>query len=426
MVLHLPTRKPALVSAPPTGAPAVELSPRQLEVLEMVLDRRSNENIAADLGITPQAVEDHCHALIDHAYARSFPEQANIAHAAKLFAVADPLNFTADTDLPVDLRPLTAAARVMFESAPAAMILIDRGGGIIHLNPAGERLFGYLESDVQGQPIEILVPASMRDQHERMRDGFMQAPVARPMGIGRALVARKSDGSEISVDIGLHPLVEGERPLIVLVSVIDNSDRQRAEHAELLMNEVTHRAKNLLAVVIAVSRQLGKANSDFSSFEEAFEQRLQSFAATYLVLEEGDGSSASVDDLVRSQLALFDGDGTTRFRIEGPKLSLPRHQMEYLGLAIHELATNAIKHGALSAEDGEVSVRWSADDDVFCFDWIERGGPVVPAPKRKGFGSVILERAVPTAFGGAGALRHRAEGIVWHLEAPLPAIDKAR
>ncbi len=166
-----------------------------------------------------------------------------------------------------------------------------------------------------------------------------------------------------------------------------------------------------------------KANSDFSSFEKAFEQRLQSFAATYLVLEKGDESSASVSELVRSQLALFDGEGK-RFRVVGPKLSLPRHQMEYLGLAIHELATNAIKYGALSAEDGDVSVHWSADDGEFRFDWIERGGPAVSAPKRKGFGSVILESAVPAAFGGSGALRHGNEGIVWHLEAPLSAIGE--
>jgi PAS domain S-box-containing protein len=391
----------------------------------MVIEGHPNKNIAADLGISQRTVENHRSAIMEKTHAKSLPELVRLALAARLFSAADPFAVSDEADFPLDVEPITAVGRAMFEHTPAAMAMIDHTGVILHLNPAGEQLFGYLEAELLGKPIEILLPAALRE-HKHLRDGFLRASAVRPMGGGGRLAARHIDGHEISADIELRPLVAGGRPMIVLLSIIDNSERERVERAELFIRELTHRARNMLAVILAISRQIGKASSDFGSFESAFEQRLRSFAATYQVCEWGARRGASINDLIRSQLSLFNGGAMPRIRVDGPNLWLPADLTEYLGLAIHELATNAVKHGALSVEDGEVDVRWAADAaaQLFQFDWIERRGPAIGEPARKGFGSLILKQVVPFAFGGVAALLRSPEGTVWHLEAPLSAMSK--
>jgi PAS domain S-box-containing protein len=397
------------------------LSPRERQVFELVLAGYPNKIIAADLGISQRTVENHRAALMKKTKARSVPELMRLSLAAKWFSAADPLAVGDEWNFLLDVEPIMAVGRAMFEHAPAAMIMVDHTCGILHVNPAGEQLFGYLEADLLGRPIEILLPVALREHHKQLRDGFLQAPTTRPMAAGRRLTARHADGHEISVDVGLRPLVAGGRPEIVLLSIADNSARERAERAELFVQELTHRAKNMFTVLLAISSQIGKASNDVGSFQSAFEQRLRSFAATYRVFERGDGRGASINDLVRSQLSLFNGGDIPQIRVEGPNLRLPAGPTEYLGLAIHELATNAVKYGALSVKDGEVEIRWAADagDQLFQFDWIERRGAPVSLPTSKGFGSVILKKVVPSAFGGVATLHGSPEGVIWHLEAPL-------
>jgi PAS domain S-box-containing protein len=398
-----------------------KLTTRERQILELVLDGYPSKNIAANLGISQRTVENHRQSIMVKAHAKSLPELVRLAVAAKLFSASDPLNLSHNLNGLLDIEPVTAIARAMFEHSPGAMIMIDRSGVILHTNPAITRLFGYEGTDLLGEPIEILLPSGMQAHHKALRDGFLQVPTARPMGAGLRFSARHKDGHEISVEVGLRPLLAGTNSLMVLVSIIDHSDRERAERAEFFVQELTHRAKNMLMMILAISRQVGRASSDVESFETDFEQRLRSFSATYDVVENGEVTAAAIRDVVHSQFVLLTGDIKPNVRIDGPDLWLPARLSEALGLAIHELATNAIKHGALSVEQGVVDLCWGADSTshMFHFDWKERHGPAVNTTSHNGFGTVILERVVPASFGGTASLSDSAEGFSWHLEAPL-------
>jgi PAS domain S-box-containing protein len=306
-------------------------------------------------------------------------------------------------------------AQTIFEQAPVAMLLSDGAGHIHYLNAAAERLFGYAKSELVGCSIEVLVPEVVRQKHKRLREDFFQSPSCRPMGKGARLSARRKDGHEISIAVGLNPVTIGTDSPVVIASFIDNSAQERAERAELLVRELTHRAKSMFAVIRAMSHQIGAVSADVESFQTEFDERLNSFAASHELLVRENWQSVPMADLVGSQLAFVNGHHAARVATEGPALRLSASPAEYLGLALHELATNAMKHGALSVPGGKVHVVWQTDETKqrFLFDWRELGGPPVAEPRRKGFGIVILKTVVPAVFGGTAELRS------WHLEAPL-------
>ena len=320
------------------------------------------------------------------------------------------------------LMPNAEVAQTLFEHAPVAMLLIDKVGHIHHMNGAAERLFGYAKSELVGRSMEVLVPEVVQQKHKRLREDFFRSPRSRPMGKGRRLSARRKDGHEIPVSVGLNPVTIGANPVVVIVSLTDNSAQERADRAELLVRELTHRAKNMFAVISAMSHQIGAVSADVASFQADFDKRLNSFSASHELLARENWQSIPIADLVRSQLAFVGGHDATQVTIEGPALQLSASPAEYLGLALHELATNAMKHGALSVPGGKVQVVWNTDKTKrrFLFDWRELDGPpVVAEPLRKGFGLVILKTVVPAVFGGTAALRTHPSGACWHLEAPL-------
>ena len=208
------------------------------------------------------------------------------------------------------LKPGDAVARALFEHAPVAMLMIDRAGTIEHANSAAEQLFGYSRETLVGKPVELLVPDGLRQRHRQHREAFFKAPAARPMGKGRRLAARHKDGHEIPVEIGLNPVMIGRNRIAVLASFVDNSAQERAENAELLVRELTHRAKNLFAVISAMAHQIGMVSPDVASFQSEFDDRLHSIATSYELLVRERWQGALIADLVRSQLAFVDTTGS--------------------------------------------------------------------------------------------------------------------
>ena len=317
-----------------------------------------------------------------------------------------------------------AVARALFEQAPVAMLMIDGAGRIDHANSAAEQLFGYSREALVGKPVELLVPDGLRQRHKQYREAFFKAPAPRPMGKGRRLAARHRDGHEIPVEVGLNPVMMGSNRIVVLASFVDNSAQVRAEHAELLVRELTHRAKNHFAVISALVRQIGMVSPDVASFQSEFDDRLHSIATSYELLVRERWQGAPIADLVRSQLAFVDRRDLSQIVTQGPALRLSASAAEYLGLAVHELATNALKYGALSVPGGGVHIRWNTDETAqrFQFEWRELDGPAIARPQRKGFGLVILNTVVPAAFGGTAGLHTSPKGVSWQLDAPLTAV----
>jgi PAS domain S-box-containing protein len=316
----------------------------------------------------------------------------------------------------------------LLDYAPVAMMTVDAKGLILNVNEALERLLGYSRHELVTKAVEILVPNELRSKHVSLRDVFLESPIQRPMGKGRHLSAKHKDGHLVPVEIALNPLNTETGLNVVVVSLLDQSAANRADRAELFVTELKHRAKNMLAVVSAIAKQVGASNPDRSKFEAAFDQRLGSFASSYELLALKDWQAPTIAELVRAQINFVKQDKTSIIEMKGPELRVSVARAEYLGLAIHELATNALKHGALSIPQGTIEMHWCVEENSkqFVFEWREKGGPAVEQLGRKGFGRIVLEHVVPAAFDGKSELRATPSGICWHLEAPISEVLEAQ
>jgi PAS domain S-box-containing protein len=212
-----------------------------------------------------------------------------------------------------------------------------------------------------------------------------------------------------------------------LIGVVqDITERKRAEEKiRLLMAEVNHRSKNLLAVVQSIAHQTSAKGSP-RAFAHRFGERLQGLAASHDLLVGTAWEGVDLAELVCSQLSHFRDLVRQRIHFEGPDLLLRPAAAQALGMALHELATNAGKYGSLSSGEGEVAIGWSvtgpAGQRSFHMEWRERGGPPVATPIASGFGSKLISHMTEIALQGRARLDYRPEGVVWSIDAPLSRI----
>ncbi len=212
-------------------------------------------------------------------------------------------------------------------------------------------------------------------------------------------------------------------PVRLVGTVTDITERRRIEqHVQLLMREVNHRAKNLLAVVQSIARQTAK-NSPPSEFADDLGYRLQGLAASQDLIIGGDWRWVSMEDLILSQISHLGETRNARIVISGDDVRLTTAAAQGIGLALHELATNAVKYGALCNEQGSVAIHWrNADDGRFLLSWTESGGPPVQPPERCGFGSTVIERMAAAAVSGSVELKFDPDGLKWRLTAPAKEV----
>ncbi len=216
-------------------------------------------------------------------------------------------------------------------------------------------------------------------------------------------------------------VLEGRRGRLMIGVNLDITERRRAEERLLLLaREVDHRAKNALAVVQATLRLTPR--DEAASFARAVEGRVAALARAQTLLAADRWSGAELRALVEGELAPFLGAGQ-RVELDGPRVTLPPGVTQPLAMAVHELATNAVKHGALSAPDGRVAVTWRLEGEMLRLRWAERGGPVVPGPPaRRGFGSRVLEGTVRGQLGGTVSVSWAETGLVCEMEVALRAV----
>lgn len=194
----------------------------------------------------------------------------------------------------------------------------------------------------------------------------------------------------------------------------------REAQVRLLMREVNHRSKNMLAVVHAVARQtLATSPEDFVA---RFDERIQALAASHDLLVANDWRGVDLGELVRSQLAHFADLVGERITIAGPPVRLTAAAAQMIGMVVHELATNAGKYGALRGPEGRVAIAWACDEERFSLAWTEGGGPAVREPQRQGFGSRVTGQMARTALSAAVTIDYRPTGLAWRLEAPASRI----
>ena len=206
--------------------------------------------------------------------------------------------------------------------------------------------------------------------------------------------------------------------------VADVTERKLAEERQrLLINELNHRVKNTLAVVQGLAHQTFRLGADPVAARSTFESRLSALSATHDLLTRRSWGPAPLHQIVQASVEGPAGALADRVSAEGPEVSLPPETAVSFALAVHELATNAVKYGALSNDRGRVSVKWSvrraAEDPVLQVEWRERDGPGVVTPTRRGFGSRLIEGALARQLGGHVRLTFEPAGVVCTIEAPL-------
>ena len=221
------------------------------------------------------------------------------------------------------------------------------------------------------------------------------------------------------------PLLAGDGGVREWVGMNTDIDaRRRAEdHMRFVMKELSHRTKNLLMVMYSMARQAGK-HAQLPDFLSDFSARIQGLAKSHDLLVSSDWSGAPLKEHLKAQLAPFaDVDGQ-RIRMSGPRVMLRQAATQALGLAFHELATNALKHGALKHPEGMIEVTWEAipngSGEVFRLTWrecVHASGPA--CLDERGFGYTVLNRVVPEALSGEVRWQLEGDGMVWELKAPL-------
>jgi PAS domain S-box-containing protein len=230
---------------------------------------------------------------------------------------------------------------------------------------------------------------------------------------------RRTDGEirwiEVYGRATFEEIGNARRAVVMVGTAADITERKRAEERQLLlMRELNHRTKNLLSVVQSIANQTAASNP--SDFAERFSRRIQALSANQDLLVRSEWRGVEIEDLVRAQLAHFADLIGERIMIEGPHLSVTPSAAQSIGMALHELATNAGKYGSLSDDHGGVTIDWRLENGQFSIGWIEHDGPSVKPPRRRGFGSTIISAVAEASVGGEVELDYASTGVVWRLK----------
>ena len=275
-------------------------------------------------------------------------------------------------------------------SSNDAIFSIDFGRTIRTWNPGAERLYGYTAWEAIGRPISILAPDHL---HGEQLSLYTDTTGGKPVVL--ETVRRHKSGRLIPVGISAAPIFAEGKVAGVAAVHRDMTDRRHyEEHMAFTLRELSHRTKNMLAVVQGLTHMIARRSDSIEAFETRLRGCIQALAYSHDLLVQHDWEGATLEELLRVQLASFGGLDSGRILAQGPEVFLQPQAMQSLGLILHELGTNATKHGALSVESGRVAIDWAWRDDGVALTWTESGGPAVGAPTRKGLrpGGVRADR----------------------------------
>ena len=297
-----------------------------------------------------------------------------------------------------------------------AVFIMDETYECVYLNAAAERLTGYRMDELRGRPLHDVV-------HHTRPDGRPFPVNECPIGCS-VLEHNHAEGEELFIhkDGHFYPVAYSASPICdddlnIIGTVLELRDireeKGNRERMHLLVNELNHRVKNTLATVQSIVRQSHKSHDVPPEVQVAVEARLMALARSHDLLTREAWDSAGLKDVVHDALAPFGiySERSGRFRIEGPNVRLSPNVALALALGLHELATNAVKYGALSNDTGSVHLIWDRQGGTLHLTWEERDGPLVAVPTRRGFGSRLIQRGLAQEVDGTVELAYPPEGV---------------
>jgi len=317
--------------------------------------------------------------------------------------------------------------RQLLAALPVAVYTTDAAGRITFYNEAAAALWGCQpelgKSEWCGS-WRLFWPDGTSLPHD-------QCPMAVALRENRAIrgaeaIAERPDGIRVPFIPFPTPLHDASGTLVGAVNMlVDITDRKRAEDQQaLLVRELHHRVKNMLATVQAIMGATARASTTIEEFQQAFTGRIMALARTHSSLAEDEWQAISLRNLLCHELEPYDDGSPGRVLLDGPVVDLPSVTAIPLGMAIHELTTNAVRYGALSVLGGSVTVSWALMEEQchpeLTIKWVERNGPAISPPTRKGFGSQLLERVLSNQTGACAMISYDSEGLRAHLAVPLP------
>lgn len=357
----------------------------------------------------------------------------HMIQAAPLFGPSGELTGWCGTSVDIhDLKETEAALRKSEDrlslAQRAARIGVfdwDVASDFITWTPEQEVLFGIspdsFEGNYQGWASRVH-PADVAVFERNFREAAARHDRELPFTYRIPLPNGASRNIEGTLVIFYGP--DGKPSRIVGVNIDVTKHKHAEERQQLLIRELHHRVKNTLATVQAIVGSTARTATSIDDFYQGFVGRIVSLARTHNLLTEDLWQKADLQQLVKTELGPYEDEARNRILIEGPHIELPSEAAVPIGMAIHELTTNAAKHGALSTFGGQVEVRWhiepGAEQPMLHFAWTENGGPRVTTPARQGFGSRLLQRVLATQLQAQVNLDFQEEGLHFTMVMPIP------
>ena len=305
-------------------------------------------------------------------------------------------------------------------SSNDAIISYDLAGRITTWNAAAERLYGYAAPEIIGQSMEVLYPAGFTKGIREYRDEI----IAGTLTSFEATRVTKA-GRKRLVWITAAPIRDPDGGIIAVSNIHRDitESRRHEESRQIVAQEVIHRAKNMLTVISAIHRRTAALAGSMEEFNEKFGERIASLSRSTDFLTSETWATVPLDALIRSQLSLFARDDTD-LTIAGPAVELRPQAVKTIGMALHELGTNATKYGALGDTGGSVSIGWDVvrggrdDGPSLAIEWTEIGQRFAGAPQHRGFGNTVLTRLAVQLLDAQVDYTFGADGIRWKIEIP--------
>jgi PAS domain S-box-containing protein len=307
------------------------------------------------------------------------------------------------------------------------MVFMDAkaaGNPIIFANASFLRLTGYERDEVLGQSFNFLMARGTDPKVLALVEAAFEACDDHSSEVRY----RRKDGSEFWAALFISPVRDESGNIYEhFASFIDLTQQKEEQvRSRMLIDELNHRVKNTLTTVQSIVSQALRHETDPAVIRESIESRLFALSRSHDLLTRENWKSANLHDVVQAALEPFGvaNGRSERFKVTGKNVRFPPKATLTLGIAFHELATNAVKYGALSGEAGSVRVEWTieqaADGNRLILRWSEENGPRVTAPSKKGFGSRVIERGLAFELGGTSELDFREDGVICTINIPEP------